>query len=247
MAMSPARRHLLRMAGASATDAQPGSESRAQRRTRDVIRVQLETDLRRLSTTQSISRRIALKREMLPAYAPYVQAVLQADTGEPNDMLTTLMVWCLDVGDFTQALTIGRYVIRHGLALPERYKRSAPAMLAEGMADAADVPRAMLVETYELTSRFDMVDEIAAKLHKAIGLAFEAEDPDLALTHLQRAHTLNRNVGVKRDMARIHAAQRASSPEPAPEVPRDRAARAGVQPSKARASRSSTARQGKRS
>jgi hypothetical protein len=85
------------------------------------------------------------------------------------------------------------------------------------------VPRAVLEETLALTADHDMPDQVRAKLHKAIGLAFQAEaeafDPeaesqraggkralvDAALTHLTRALELDGSAGVKKAVERLTA------------------------------------------
>jgi hypothetical protein len=70
-------------------------------------------------------------------------------------------------------------VLRHGLTLPERYKRTAGTLIAEEVAEAgltlpSTVDLATLQRVEALTAATDMPDQVRAKLKKAIGLAFKA-------------------------------------------------------------------------
>jgi hypothetical protein len=194
----------MRVAGATAADS-VAAVRRADLRAHDLMRAKLATDQRRLKSTQSVTRKVAIKREVLPDYAPYVSEVITRDAGGQDDVLVTLMVWRIDAGDYAGALDIARYAIRHGIAMPEHYERSLPATVAEGFADSESVPDALLGEVLDLTEPFDMVDQIRAKLLKAYGLALAPSDSAAALDLLNRAIKLNERVGVKRDIARLEA------------------------------------------
>ncbi|MEX3556372.1 MAG: phage terminase small subunit [Burkholderia gladioli] len=201
---TPITRHLMRVAGAAASSP-VASARRADLRAHDLMRAKLATDQRRLKSVQSITRKIEIKREVLPEYAPYVSEVTERDAGGQDDVLVTLLVWRIDAGDFVGALDIARYAIRHGLAMPEHYERTLPATVAEGFADSEGVPDAILGEALDLTMPFDMVDQIRAKLFKAYGLALAASDKPAALDLLRRAIQMNDRIGVKRDIARLEA------------------------------------------
>lgn len=201
---TPITRHLMRMAGAAASDS-VAAVRRADLRAYDLMRAKLATDQRRLKSVQSITRKIEIKREVLPEYAPYVSEVIERDAGAQDDVLVTLLVWRIDAGDYAGALDIARYAIRHGLAMPEHYERTLPATVAEGFAEGEGVSDAVLGEVLDLTMPFDMVDQIRAKLFKAYGLALAESDKPAALDMLNRAIRLNDRIGVKRDIARLQA------------------------------------------
>ncbi|MFA6125087.1 phage terminase small subunit [Sphingomonas sp.] len=195
------------------------------------ISMRLTHDLRRLKEIQSIERKIEAKREMLPHYRPWIEGLLAASeaTGEgvQDEVLPTIMIWLIDVGDFEAALLLADYVLRHNVALPARYARSAPALIAEDIAAAAlkaqmanesfDVE--ILYRVEELTADHDMHDEIRAKLQKAIGFeladhaeAFAENGPDRskmvdlaeqALVHLRRAQQLHDRAGAKDKIKRL--------------------------------------------
>src|SRR5687768_5578830 len=95
---SPARRHFQRAtAAASAAVAKVDAPQTSD--AYQLMKAALIEDRRRLHDIQSIERKIDAKRGMLPIYRPYIEGVLQAGTGAQDDVLMTLMVWYLDVGD----------------------------------------------------------------------------------------------------------------------------------------------------
>lgn len=222
---TPITRHLMRVAASAARVAEPGdtrgevavSTQRGQGRAFEMMRAKLATDQRRLKETQSVERKVEIKREILPDYVPYISEVLERDAGGQDDVVTTIMLWRLDAGDMGGAMDIARYAIRHGLTMPAHFDRTLPATVAEGFADTADVPSGLLAEVIDLTAPFDMVDQIRAKLFKAYGVALTAVDPNAALAAFRRAFELNDKIGVKRDIARLETLLSGKESAPGPE------------------------------
>jgi hypothetical protein len=170
----------------------------------------LGQDLASLRAIQSVERKIQAKSGMIGRYRAWVAGALASDPPVQDDIVGTMLVWAIDIGDWPLALELGDHVLAANLGLPERYKRSPAVLLAEEIAESAlrvatAVPRAVLEETLALTADHDMPDQVRAKLHKALGLAFQAEaeafDPeaesqraggkralvDAALDHTSRA------------------------------------------------------------
>ncbi|KVP80402.1 terminase [Burkholderia ubonensis] len=216
---SPARRHQMRVRAAhDAARAAPG-QSLAGHRHYDLMLAKLGTDRRRLKEIQSVARKIEVKREVLPDYAAYIAGVLEGGKGAQDDVLTTVMIWRIDVGDYEGALEIALYALHFGMTLPEQYERSLPAAVAEEFAEAglrafaageAFAP-AMLLEVEARTRKYDMHDQIRAKLHKALGYALEQSDKAGALEMLRRAVELNDRIGVKKDITRLEAELRSAA------------------------------------
>src|SRR5690606_21172228 len=94
----------------------------------------LTQDARRLHDIQSVERKIAVKRELLPDYQAYIDGVLTGDTGEQDEVMATLMLWHIDAGLYERGLDIAAYVLRHDLALPERLKRNTATLLLDEVA-----------------------------------------------------------------------------------------------------------------
>lgn len=210
-ANSPARAHFER-ASAEQRQAADTPASRADATAYELMLAKLTEDKRRLHELQSIERRIEVKRELLPEYVPWVEGVLKGAQGVQDDVLMTVMVWRIDVGDLQGALDIAAYAVEHRLAMPDQYKRTLGCLIAEEFADHALRLKAgislevgsWLTVAHMLTATEDMPDEVRAKLLKAIGYALDqGGDKTAALEYLRQALALHAKVGVKKDIERI--------------------------------------------
>lgn len=232
--MTLARRHFQRVTAAAASaTAVDGGPIHAT--AYELQLAKLYEDKRRLKDVQSIERKVAVKAQILPDYAAWVEGALDAGRGGQDDVLMTVMVWRIDVGDFAGALRIADYALKHGLTLPDQYQRDVATLVAEEIADQAlkalgsgqpaDVQ--MLAYTAELTDAHDMPDEVRAKLYKAIGLESKralTDDPPLSLAEralgfLRRAFQLNERVGVKKEIEHLERQVRNSKPDPSTAAP----------------------------
>ncbi len=181
----------------------------------------LGIDLNELRNIESVERKIEAKRSMIERYRPWVEGALSSDQAAQDEIVTTMLIWAMDVADWPYALAIAAHVLQHGLALPERYVRKPATLIAEEFADAGlKAPPQIDLDTLQkvaaLVAGADMHDQVRAKLEKALGLAFvaraEAFDPtaesavaggksaliEAALTHFNTALGLNKAVGVKK-------------------------------------------------
>ncbi|OBU84550.1 phage terminase small subunit [Chromobacterium subtsugae] len=188
----------------------------------ELMLVKLAEDKRRLKQVQSMEGKAAVKREVLPDYAPWVDGALQGGKGQPDDVLMTVLMWRIDAGDYNGALDIAEYALPHGLPLPDQFSRTTATAVAEEIADAAKRARdgkqpfelQTLTYTSELTDKHDMPDPVRAKLLKETGLAMAEAEPAAALEHLRRAQQLHGAVGVKKDIERIERTIKNSAPPP---------------------------------
>jgi hypothetical protein len=224
---SLAQRHRIRVlaekasqaAGPTALDAVPcGLLSNIQA----LMMANLVNDLRRLKEIKSVERKIEVKREMLPAYKDYLDGVLAADAGGQDEVVTTVMVWHLDVLDIDRGLQLAGYVLAHDLALPERYDRDVATLLLDEVSDAVLAGRlpateqtvTQLTTVASLTQGRDTPDQARAKLHRALGetMAEVAGDEPTgpavdtaraALAQLNRAVELHAGIGVKKTIERL--------------------------------------------
>jgi len=222
MSLSPAQINQLRKRAALEAAATAPAQTMAGATTYELQLAQLHQDRLRLSQIQSTEGKVALKAQLLPAYVPYVDGVLAAGRGAQDEVLTTVMVWRIDIGDYAGALDIGEYVLKHGLKMPDRFERNTACMLAEEIAEEAlkahkagstfsltDLNRAA-----QLTAQHDMPDQARSKLHLALGrgYAWVAEnDPEVdqadwlmnAKRELSRAIELHDKCGAKKDLERV--------------------------------------------
>ena len=208
------------------------------------IKMRLTHDLRRLSQIKSIDMKVAAKRQMLPEYQSWCDGLLDAGRAATSrelaptgadDVLPTVMVWCIDVGNWTRALMLASFVLHFNVELPGRYNRDAATLVLEEIAEAAlkaqvrgdAFPLYVLEAVEALTDGVDMHDEPRAKLFKAIGTelgraAGDAEGQaarpliDRAIAKLARAQDLHDRVGVKTALKGLEKAL-AALPTPATE------------------------------
>lgn len=212
---SPAKAHFERTMAAisSPADDQPISAGAAN--AYELMLLKLAEDKRRLKDIQSIERKIEVKATLLPEYQPWIEGVLEAGSGRQDDVLMTVFVWAIDIGNFELALTIGNYAIKYKLSMPDQYKRDVPCVLAEEIADyaiKADEGHLLALlphidHAIALTAESDMPDEVRAKLYKAWGYGMRAGGQLVgAREALARALQIHDKVGVKKDIERLDVA-----------------------------------------
>jgi len=213
---SPARRHFQMMTAKQAAE-KAGTQSVMSGNAYDLMLVKLHADRVRLKAVKSVVAKVGVKMKVLPEYVPYVDGALAGGRGAQDDVLTTIMLWRIDVGDFDGALAIGEYAIKHNMTLPDEFARDLPTALVEEISDAAlstlettPVSIKQLQQVEFLTGAKDMHDPVRAKLNKALGVAHEkAGEPAAALEYFKRSLTLNKRSGVKQDIARLEKALQA--------------------------------------
>ncbi len=201
---SLARYHLERMQAKTAAT----GHTRADVSRYELMLAKLATDRQRLKAIQSITRKIEVKRELLPEYEAYVAGALESAQGVQDDVLTTVMIWRIDTGDYANALTIATYALKHHLTLPDQYERTLATFVTEQIAEAAlsvgeSFDLALLTQLAKCTEPHDMPDPVRAKLHKALGIVLQANQPEQALNHYRRALDLAPRCGVKKEIERL--------------------------------------------
>ncbi|HDX3910767.1 TPA: terminase [Enterobacter kobei] len=215
--LTPAQRHFQKVM--AERRGQADEESDIQRTAHEQILHRLRMDLSRLSGVQSEETKAEMKKSMLPEYEGWIEGTLDGDNGRQDEVITRLMVWAIDCRDYALALRLGRYVVRHGLTLPDNFNRTAATFLTEEMskpvltlaaADAdADLSSgvAVLDEVAEIVADSDMPDVVRAKLCKARALArrgaTDITTKAEALALFREALTRNPNAGVKKEIATL--------------------------------------------
>lgn len=229
--MTPAQRNKARKLAEKESASQPQAGSMAGATQYELQLAQLAQHRARLKQIQSVEGKVALKRELLPEYRAYVEGVLAGGRGAQDEVLTTLMLWCLDVGDFDAGLDIADYVLKHKLVMPDRFARTTGTLIAEEVADAAlkafkassDFGQDIIERTLILTSEQDMPDEVRAKLHLALGRSLmrgeddpSGQDVARAATLFRRAIELHENCGAKKDLERAERLLKKHAPADSP-------------------------------
>jgi len=236
MRQTPAQRSLQRKLATLASASAPlGGE--LQGSAYELVLIQLAEHRRSLKAIQSIERKIEAKRQFLPDYDAWIDGALAGGRGAQDQVLTTVLIWHIDAGNYGRALQIAQYAVRHGLSPPDQYDRSLGTILIDEFAAAAlngqmrnADARDLLPQVMLITQDLDAPDQARAKLHKAMGYAligktgpadvdFDAvpvKDARPALDHLQRALALFDQVGVKKDIERLERRLRKPDPLPPP-------------------------------
>jgi len=215
---------MQRMAAARAAAQEPPPRPSAAGHEHELLLAQLYEHVKTLKAIQSVEKKIEAKAAMAPVYDAYIDGVLQSNSGAQDPIVATVMVWNIDAARYPRALQIARYMLAHGLKLPDQYQRGVPTLLLDEISEAVIAGRLSgddavhtLDEVRQLTEARDAPDQARAKLHKAIGWACMGKtrthdvDPKelpldpckAAIWNLSRALELDANAGVKKDVERL--------------------------------------------
>lgn len=214
--LTPAQKHFQRVM--AERHGKTDEQSDTARTAHEQIIHRLRMDQSALRRVQSDQAKAAMKRQLLPHYEGWIEGTLDGDSGRQDEVIVTLMVWAIDAGDYALAARIGRYVVTHGLLMPDRFNRTAATVLVDEICDpilvqvkaddATDVTPylAVLDEVADFTSGSDMPDVVRAKLCKARAFALRngtTEEQVTALELLRQALTLDAGAGVKKEIDRL--------------------------------------------
>ncbi|QUG76366.1 terminase [Erwinia sp. E602] len=214
--LTPAQKHFQKVM--AERHGRTEEQSDTARTAHEQIMHRMRMDQSALRRVQSDQAKAELKRQLLPHYEGWIEGTLEGDGGRQDEVITTLMVWAIDASDYALAVRIGRYVVTHGLAMPDRFNRTAGTLLVDEICDpilvqvkaddTTDVTPylAMLDEVAEITRSQDMPDVVRAKLHKSRAFALRngtvAQQAE-ALELLRQALRLDAGAGVKKEIDRL--------------------------------------------
>lgn len=222
--MSLARRHFEHHSAKQAAEQSAVYGEMMHATTYELKLAELANDRHRLKQLQSTELKIELKNKLIDNYLPYTDGVIESGAGVQDEVLMMVLVWCLDIRNYTQALKIAEYALKHNLVMPDVFKRTTACLVVEEMADneikrfkAGDsIDIDSLLQLHALMSRddlpelaTDMPDQVRAKLYLIIGryyvaAAKEANDTELggmAVDALSMALSLDDKCGGKADLA----------------------------------------------
>lgn len=178
-----------------------------------MLQLKLREDKQALKSKQSIQAKIELKRELVGHYDEWINATLSAGKGDQDNLLTTLMLWHIDIGNFGRALDIAEYAMKHDLKMPDAHQRTLATVVAEEIAETAkklktsdeitDEQIAQVLRASTMTAHADMPDQVYAKLARQVGELTEASTPEFALEQYQIALKFDENSGVKGSIKRL--------------------------------------------
>ena len=194
-----------------------------------MLQLKLREDKQALKSKQSIQAKIELKRELVGHYDEWINATLSAGKGDQDNLLTTLMLWHIDIGNFGRALDIAEYAMKHDLKMPDAHQRTLATVVAEEIADTAkklatsneidDEQIAQVLRASTITADADMPDQVRAKLSRQVGELTEAVNPVFALDNFQNALKFDENSGVKGSIKRLEKQLKDAELKPKDEAP----------------------------
>ena len=214
--LTPAQKHFQRVM--AERHGKTDEQSDTARTAHEQIMHRLRMDQSALKRVQSDQAKAAMKRQLLPHYEGWIEGTLDGDSGRQDEVIVTLMVWAIDAGDYVLAARIGRYVVTHGLLMPDRFNRTAATVLVDEICDpilvqvkaddTTDVTPYLTVldDVADFTADSDMPDVVRAKLCKARAFALRngtTEEQTTALALLRQALTLDAGAGVKKEIERL--------------------------------------------
>lgn len=226
MAMSPCQRHRAQIKAAQALDnhealtASPVSFH--------LQKLELESDVAQLRSLPTTADRVEFKHDhLLPRWLPTVEAYLAGDKRYANPALVYCVIWLLDTGEMEKALDLADIAISEGQAMPDNFKSTLPAFIADTvLAWATDeAANGHSIQPYfsrtfdNIRDKWRLHEDINAKWFKFAGLyllrdhngeprATAVEDVDIleqADALLAQAEKYNKNAGVKTMRAKILA------------------------------------------
>jgi len=217
--MTLARRHREKML-AQQSEHKNASGSTAKGTAYEMMLIRLHADQQRLKQIQSHQSKAKVKAEMLPEYQSWIDGILENGQGAQDEVLMTVLVWHIDVGNYDEALRIAEYALAHDLVMPDQYTRTLATVLLDEISaamlkqkydtqEAIEQSLSVMKKTEELTDDRDAPDPAKAKLCKALAFALLARvgdgeitqemmpDAEEAAKYLERAFDLDERSGVK--------------------------------------------------
>lgn len=214
--LTPAQKHFQRVMAERHGKTEEHSD--VARTAHEQILHRLRMDQSALKKVQSDQAKAAMKKQLLPHYEGWIDGTLEGDSGRQDEVIVTLMIWAIDTADYPLAVRIGRYVIAHDLAMPDRFRRTAATALVEELCDpilvqvkaddTADLTPylSVLDDLAQIVDGKDMPDQVLAKLFKVRGFALRngtEADQVTALGLLRQAIKLDAGAGVRKEIERL--------------------------------------------
>ncbi|MEM5528060.1 phage terminase small subunit [Gammaproteobacteria bacterium AS21] len=209
--MNLARKHFQKTMAAKQSLEKPTDHIRPNANQHELMMAQLHNHSRALKKTQSLVAKATIKASYIADYQAYIDGVISADSGNKDDVVTTIMLWCIDAGNYAYALQIAAYALKHDLPMPDKFGRNTACIIAEEIASAAlkapeddKISLDVLSTAWELLEGADYHDQAKAKLLKALGNANkDANHPESAIEFYKEALLLNDRIGVKKELTAL--------------------------------------------
>ncbi|MFY7115218.1 phage terminase small subunit [Enterobacter cloacae complex sp. SHL020] len=190
--------------------------------------LELAKDVEQLRSLPRTEDRIECKRDvLLPRWMPTVESYLAGDARFANPALVYCVIWLFDTGEMSQALDWADVAITENQAMPENFKSTLPAFVADtvlewatSQAEAGHSIEPYFSRTFEnIREKWRLHEDINAKWFKFAGLYLlrdergrprataveDVETLEQADALLAQAHAFNNNSGVRTARDKIRA------------------------------------------
>lgn len=189
------------------------------------VELRMFNHLNILSGLKSVQERIEKKAEWLPEYYGYIDGCLAVSPSAQNTTLVYLMIWACDANDFELAVRIAEYVVLNDMVMPDDYTRSTAEFITEQCAevfindDDLAIANASLIERIiSLGDGEQMVDQVRAKIYRALGDALNQAQPMEAVSAYKNALRYNPKAGCKKDLEQLEKRLRLTATESSPDA-----------------------------
>lgn len=189
------------------------------------VELRMFNHLNILKDMKSIQERIAKKAEWLPEYQGYIDGCLAVSPSPQNTVLVHLMIWAIDANEFELAVRIAEYAVLNDMVMPEGYSRTTAEFVTEQCAEVFiddtnfAIANASLIERIiNLGEGEQMVDEVRAKIYRALGDALNQAQPMEAVSAYKNALRYNPRAGCKKDLEQLEKRLRLSATESSPDA-----------------------------
>ena len=87
---------------------------------------------------KSLEEKAELKKNMIPLYEDFLNDYIESGENYPNEVLTRLMIWCLDTCNFESALYLAIYAVHQNQDMPKGFKRDVASFVSELICEWAE-------------------------------------------------------------------------------------------------------------
>lgn len=189
------------------------------------IELRMFNHLNILKDMKSIQERIAKKAEWLPEYLGFIEGCLAVSPAPQNTTLVHLMIWATDANDFELAVRIAEYVVLNDMVMPEGYTRTTAEFVTEQCAEVFINDTELAIANASLIERIislgdgeQIVDEVRAKIYRALGDALNQAQPMEAVSAYKNALRYNPKAGCKKDLEQLEKRLRLNANESSPDA-----------------------------
>ena len=186
-----------------------------------------EADLNRMSHIRSRQRRNQFKRDLIPRYQPWVDELKKSEdvSAKRQRVFVWLLLWRVDAGDWSGALSMLPFAFAHGMQAPEDFSRTLAEAVTEQIIEGVVNQKqeaeqiGLLNDLQRMIAGEDITDQISAKLYKCLGVAYLISEPLKALSLFEQAIKLNPRVGVRRLIDKLNRPAKVSKEQNAKKTP----------------------------